>query len=573
MKINKVLIEEFARPELTYTGPLKIEEIEGGDVLINGQNQSGKTLCFNAILYCIADRVIELQRGHGNSVEIELGDSMTVFRGETGHKVTYQNESYGPEIADEVQKEQLGEYQLIERQFLHSHLRQLPLERLSEPERIELLLAATGDSLSKEIQELREKIEETDRGLDEIKAEVNTLNGKISRRKSQLTQLENQIEDWESLQQSIQEGEIENISERLRQKPEIESELNDLISKKRSLFINIKELRNDKSRLEELNQDTQDIIVDALEEFICPVCEGRVGEGEVISRLNDGCCPFCSVSRDISDIEDHLNQERDGLEDDLEEIEDQIEEVENERAEVKNKIRELKDDRLNEDRIPDIIIDKLSDHNHQIDLVDQEVREKVPELYDEREKYEKKLEDLRTELSNTTEKRMETADRLEELTNKKEDLQESTISNLISDFESIWKDHYQQIAPELERKLNFNEDGTVVLNDDSGLSREYQRRGDLSDAEITLLNISFALAINDWGVENNTTTLETIVLDEPFVRFDDDIQNDALSYLNQIDKQVILTSSAQSVAEAFEPKQTLELQRNSQSELGDFINE
>lgn len=573
MKIDRIQINEFARPELTHTGPLQLENVNGQDVLINGENQSGKTLCFNAILYALLDRVIELQRGHGNAVTIGLDNQMTVFRGETGHTVTLNNEEYGPETAEQVQQRELGEYEVLDKQFIHSHLRQLPLERLSPSDRVDLILYSTEGEIGEELANLSDEIENTEQNIEEKRAEVNSLTGEKNEKKSTLSQLESQISNWYDLREKLENGRLAEISSGLKQNPKIESRLDDLTSKSRHLQIQLKELKNSKSRLEELQKDVEEIFVEALEEFVCPVCEGKVGKSEVSDRLSEDVCPFCSQPRDISELKEQLNYKKKGSEEEIRTVEKEIQSVQSERNEIKEEIRALKDEKFDKSGFNDFVINKLSKHNHDLSEIEQRVAEKLPQLQGEYDEYKDRLSAIEDQLSTATQERMHLADKLEELKEKKEEIEENAVANIISDFESNWKNHYQNIATDLERELHFNDDGKVILSAPSGQSREYERRGDLSDAEITLLNISFSLALNDWAVKYDKAMLQTVVLDEPFVRFDDDIRRGAISYLKKVNHQIILTSSSQEVVREFDAQNVLQLKRNRQAEISEFTDD
>lgn len=570
MKIEELTINEFARPELTFLGAKKVEGIEGQDVLIHGENQSGKTLCFNAILYSLLNETIELQVGYGNSVELELNDGTRIERGKSGLSVNVDNEEYGPEKGEKVIQDLIGNKEFVRLQFLHTHLRQLPLEQLNQNDRIEIVVSAMGANLTSRLTKLEQDIEAANESIEEKLAEISSKKRERSRLSGQVSDLESQVERWKTIDELLSNGDLQDISEKLKKEPEIEEKIQNLTAEKHDLFISIQELENEKSRVEDLQKESEQIIKEALEEFVCPVCEGKVGENQVETRLENRKCPFCNKKRELDHLFEHLEAKKEEPERDLDEIEKEIDELRTRREEVKEAITDLENQLPIISQLNSTAVRLLRDHDHSIEEIKRKTQEKLPQLQDTYSEYETRLSTVNDEIRELEIEVEELRSERETLKDNKQQLEQDDYSDAVSSFEGIWEEHYRKITPELARPLFFDsENGSVILQHPSGPPREYDRPGDLSDSEITLINLSFSLALNEWSKHHGTGDLDTIILDEPFARLDPSIKKDAIEYLNSIDEQIILTSSDEHTVDEFKPGKVLNLERTPQTQLTD----
>jgi DNA repair exonuclease SbcCD ATPase subunit len=152
-----------------------------------------------------------------------------------------------------------------------------------------------------------------------------------------------------------------------------------------------------------------------------------------------------------------------------------------------------------------------------------------------------------------------------------EQLENEDVSTKLSDFEETWNNHYQQITPEIAEDIHLQRNGEIVLVNADGRRREYDRRGDLADAEVVLLNISFVITLNQTALDRGSIDWETIVLDEPFARLDRGLKEDVIDHLRSLDTQFILTSSDEYIWQELSHITTLSLQR--QYKLTDFADD
>jgi len=571
MKVQGFQIERFARPELTSGGPIELQGVSDEDILIRGENQSGKTHTFNALLYSLLGETIALQRGHGNAVELQLSGDLEIFRGEPGKKIHSEGQEFGPDKAEDVVLDRVGSRDLLHTHFLHSRLSELPLERLPQSQRVSRVLDATSDNLSDRIKELEEQMEELQADIERMEAERNSKERDRRRRQRQLSDIRSQLEKWSTVEDLAESGRLAEISDALQRDPELERQIDELTSEKRSLITDIREKQNERTRAKELEEETREIIIKALEEFICPVCEERVNRGEADSRLDNQHCPFCNQSTDVKETFRHLEAEKQQSEGQLEEINREIEELRERRDEVDSQIQSLKEDRPEIADLNSYAVDQLKDFDHDIDSIHAKAREERVEVEEALEEYSEKLENVEEEIAELNEEVSDLKEKRESKQARIEQLENEDVSTKLSDFEEAWNHHYQHITPEIAEDIHLQRNGEIVLVNADGRRREYDRRGDLADAEVVLLNISFVITLNQIALDRGSVNWETIVLDEPFARLDRGLKEDAIDHLRSLNTQFILTSSDEYIWQEFSHATTLSLQR--QYKLTDFAND
>lgn len=571
MKLKGFRIERFARPELTSGGPIELQSVSDEDILIRGENQSGKTHTFNALLYSLLGETIALQRGHGNAVELQLSGDLEIFRGESGKKVRYEGREFGPDEAEDVILDRLGSRDLLHMHFLHSRVSELPLERLPQSQRTSRVLDATSDNLSDRIIELEEQVEELQADIERKEAERNSKEREQSRRQRQLSDIRSQLEKWSTVEDLAESGRLAEISDELQRDPELERQIDELTSEKRSLITDIREKQNERTRAEELEDETREIIIKALEEFICPVCEERVSRGEADSRLDKQQCPFCNQSTDVQETFRHLETKKQQSEGQLEEINRELEELRERKNEVDSQIQSLKEERPEIADLNSYAVDQLNNYDHDIESILEKAREERAEAKEVLEEYTEKLENVEDDIAELNEDISDLEEKQESKQARIEHLENEDVSTKLSEFEEVWNHHYQQISPEIAEDIHLQRNGEIILVNDDGRRREYDRRGDLADAEVVLLNISFVLTLNQIALDRGSINWEIIVLDEPFARLDRGLKEDAIDHLRNLNTQFILTSSDEYIWQEFSYATTLSLQR--QYKLTDFADD
>jgi len=571
MKVQGFQIERFARPELTSGGPIELQGVSDEDILIRGENQSGKTHTFNALLYSLLGETIALQRGHGNAVELQLSGDLEIFRGEPGKKIHSEGQDFGPDKAEDIIRDRVGSRDLLHTHFLHSRLNELPLERLPQSQRVSRVLDATSDNLSERITELEEQVEELQADIERKEAERNSKERDRRRRQRQLSDIRSQLEKWSTVEDLAESGRLAEISDVFQRDPELERQIDELISEKRSLITDIREKQNERTRAKELEEETREIIIKALEEFICPVCEERVNRGEADSRLDNQHCPFCDQSTDVKETFRHLEAEKQQSEGQSEEINRELEELRERRDEVDSQIQTLKKERPEIAELNSYAVNQLRDFDHDIDGIHAKAREERAEAEKALEEYSEKLENVEAAIAGLDEKITDLEEKRESKQDRIDQLENEDVSTKLSDFEETWNNHYQQITPKIAEDIHLQRNGEIVLVNADGRRREYDRRGDLADAEVVLLNLSFVISLNQTALDRGSIDWETIVLDEPFARLDRGLKEDAIDYLRSLDTQFILTSSDEYIWQELSHATTLSLQR--QYKLTDFTDD
>lgn len=562
MKLDKLEIQHFAKPEYTHSGPIRKRDIASRDLLIRGPNQSGKTLTFNAILYCMLGDTIDLRRGHGNEVEIDFDEGSTFQRGEQGRYYWTSNgqKLEGKDAAAKLQ-EKLGPEDHIKRHFLHSHIDRLPLESLSRSRLVDLILSVSDSNVKDELESARDRSETLSEELGKVGDQIDSLEREKSRKSRQKYQIGGQVERWQTVLDLAEDGKLREISQLLREKPEIEKELNELSSERRGLRQKMSEAKNELNLAEDYEQEVKEIIGEALKEFICPVCEDRVGSDTAMDRWDKDLCPFCRQDSHLDDLEKHIRSKKNATEGRSEELREEIKQYEDRIDEIDERMAELEKQQESLSGINDTAINVLEKYNHEIGEIRSVARERVRDAEAELADTKKDLERIKSELKEAEQERDDLKEEKKRLSDKIFSLEQEDASTEIINFQEKWNEHYHGIAPDIAFQFEVTNEGRILLPDAEGGRRHYDRRGDLSDAELYLLNISFALTLNDILVENGTTSWQAIVLDEPFTQLDDENKNRALEYLQDQDQQIILTSSDNYVLDAFGAQQSLTLER------------
>jgi hypothetical protein len=147
MKIERFQIEEFGIEE---SPQLNRPDIQGQDVLIHGNNRSGKTLTYNAIIYGFYGRKgIEASPGDSSSVEVKFDNNHKLVRKRSGH--VYKQNGQNIE-ADKVVSEKLGRRSITQLQCLPSNIDNQPLSRIKGSDLVQLIREMLDQPIQEKIQ-------------------------------------------------------------------------------------------------------------------------------------------------------------------------------------------------------------------------------------------------------------------------------------------------------------------------------------------------------------------------------------------------------------------------------------
>ncbi|QOS13119.1 AAA-type ATPase domain protein [Haloferax gibbonsii] len=564
MKISSFRIEEFAKKEYTENQTPEMQNLDGDSVLISGPNRSGKTLTFNALLYGLLgyEHTIATRTGGGNKVWVTFSDGSRFFRGKP-REYEVNGEVYETDSAEEKLRQQVGDVEVLKHHFLHSHIEELPLERLSPDDRLDLIISVMDGETKTEIDRLTKSIEELEQKITRREDRISPLENKISRLNRQVGQQESQLQDWQTILDLYESGRLNEIDQTLNQHKDLRQNLEELSSERRGLQRKINSKEKELEELQRYDREVEEIIVEAIKEFVCPVCNHRVDSNTAEARMTRSKrCPFCNQQHSIQDLKDHLRDEKASNEGRPGELTHKISEHRDRLNKIESEIESIEQEIPAVAELNSLAVDKLRDSNTTVESLGEVASTEVPKLKESLKENRSKLESRVSELDEVHSSVSDLEATIEDKRTKLEHLKTNDYKNKIGEFETTWSNRFSEIAGGLSLSLKiFTESGEIALPGGGDGTRYYDRRGDLSDSEIHLVNLSFTLALNHHANRSDTINWQSIVLDEPFSYLDEDTKETTLEYLRDSDLQVFVTSSDDSVKEKFDRSQTLELVR------------
>lgn len=556
MKISRLHIDQFAvenYPTITKN------DIAGEDLFIKGGNRSGKTLTINALLYALYGprATLGIQPGHKSTVEIQFDNDHSLHRSGGGRSYDDGETVVEKETAEERIVDLLGPETVTTLQFVHSETDKLPLSRLSGEELIRTIRRLVESGLQEQLEEYREERDSLEQEIEQVRrTELKPVQRELE--ESDVGRFKRRLEKIEHLQSLIETGRIETIKQRLLENEELNEQLDDLYTRKRAID---QELRKKNRKLREerrYTQEVNDLIINAIEELSCPVCDHVVEEETARYRLKRGDCPHCGRDRSMEDLKGNLREKVDTADDAIEQLEDEIAELEEEKTGIEAEIESTQQ-----------VVSDLSDLN---DLTKLTLREKNYNLEAVAAETEKRLENHREEIDRLTKRRDDFEDELEEVEQSLEGMRESleqvreqiselrqeSFQEIIISFQQKWSSNYEEIASELGLEIRIEEDGTVLLPGNEG-PRKYS---ELSTGEARLLNISFAHTVATVAQDNESSkdSFEVVVVDEPVANLEGDQRQSALEFIGSADIQYLIASSNDELQRHFDPNQVEALQ-------------
>jgi len=191
-----------------------------------------------------------------------------------------------------------------------------------------------------------------------------------------------------------------------------------------------------------------------------------------------------------ADIDEKISRSEEELEieEELEEIDSELESVDKEIAEIREEQPALSDV---DGRIERVIRNNDYDFSAIVEEIEEELeryQSSIDEIEEVISEQENKIEELEAELESSEE-------RLEEAKDEVEEMREDSINAEIEEFSEEWQEIFEKMAGEIGLEIQMMQDGDIEIPGAEG-PRKYDRAGDLSDAEITFMNISFAVAYN-----------------------------------------------------------------------------
>lgn len=569
MRIKRVSVDGFASGE--HRG-LEVESIDGGSLLLRGGSRTGKTLTFNAIIYNLlgAQETIDLATGRQNEVEIKFTDGKKFFRGNPEADYDNGEEGFSGSEASDKFADDLGETKLVKSHFAHSHIGKMPLDDLSRSQRISLIRSVTN----KELEQRLTRLQDAEAQLNQLVIEAQDTRRRVSEKQEdieqQISSLESQKKKYQQLQEQISSGELAALSEQLKRDEELEERLDNLFKEKESLRKRLRKLNRKKRKQQNYESEVTQIIAEAVNDFVCPTCDRRITTEKAKNRIDRGYCPYCGREHSLKElkykISEKINQS-DGL---LEELESEIDESQERRSEINDQVKKIQEQKPEIENLDGFVKRRLDNYDHDIDRVKDHVAEELEGIVRNLDKLQSRKEDIDEKFKQTDQKAIAYSEALESTTEKVEELTEKSFDADIKIFAEAWEEAYNQMNSNLDLEINMTEEGDIRFPGQNNL-REYDRGGNLSGSELHLLNISFVCTLSQFATENDALDLDTLVFDEPFSNLqEEDNLNAALDYLLNLEKQLIITTSNESLDSRFDNVKILE-REPLQSRISDFV--
>lgn len=556
MKISRLHIDKFAVED--YPTIIK-EDVGGEDLFVKGGNRSGKTLTVNALLYGLYGprATLGIQPGRRSEIRIHFDNDHHLLRGGGGRSYDDGDELLNKENAEERINEVLGPEELTTLQFVHSETDKLPLARLSGNELIEVIRRLVESEIQEELEEYQDEQESLELEIEQVRrTELKPVQRELA--EIDTDRYEQRLEKIRHLQSLIETGRIETISRRLLENQELNDELDNLYSRKRAIEQELRK-RNRKLREERrYSQEINNLIIDAIYELTCPVCDQVVAEETARNRLNRGNCPHCGRDRSLGDLKDDLREKVETADETVKTLESEIEDLEEEKADIEREIDSVQESIPDLSDMNDLTKLTLKEHDHDIDSVAARTQEEMEQYQTELDRLTTRKQELEEERAVVQQTLDEMEASLEQVVAHIAELQEQSFEKIVLTFQEEWSAYYEEIASDLGLEIHIEEDGTVLLPGNEG-PREYS---ELSTGEARLVNLAFAHTVAKVAQENESSedSFEVVVLDEPFANLQEDQRKRALEFISDSDLQYITMSSNEELERYFDPHQVESLQ-------------
>ncbi|WP_336022450.1 AAA family ATPase [Halobellus salinisoli] len=571
MKISRLKVENFAIDE----SPTINERAVGGrDLLLYGGNRSGKTLIFNALLYALYGRsgTFGVTPGQRSEVSAYFDNSDAVLR-ERHHRYEHNGKTLD---ATEGVKRFIGPEETVRLQFITSNPADQPISTLNGDELLDRIRSVLQTEHQSEIERHRRARAELEhlkeiRRRGEDRPSVKQLERDLNALPT--SRIKNRIEDIEELQNLIDSGEIESISARLQKKDEVAERLGELYDKRRTLEDTLKQKRRELGDASRYTQEVNDLIIDAIEEFTCPVC-GRLVEERVARNRLPNNCPQCGRPRDLSELRERLREKVDNADTQIQDLKEEISELDEELASVKAEIAELQESEPGLEGLNQFVRTALKQADYDLDKLQERTTRELESHRSELEESKSKQKDLEQQLKQRREL-LSAFEESEELANEAADrLEQEAFDEIREEFTNRLSQVYKSIAPDLGTNVGITSEGELEF---PGTGSEGRRSYDrLSSGERRLMNLAFSLTLAKFAQENEGAhNWEILVLDEPLTNLESDIQDAAARYLREADVQVIMTSPLDRIQSHFRDDESeivsLERIRTEDSTLEEFL--
>lgn len=374
----------------------------------------------------------------------------------------------------------------------------------------------------------------------------------------EISRYERRLEKIEHLHSLIETDRIATIKQRLLENQELNDELEQLYNGKRAIEQELRKKRRKLREEQRYTQEVNDLIINAIEELTCPVCDHVVVEETAKRRLNRGKCPQCGRDRTLDDLKADLREKVETADDTIDELNSAIEGLEDEKAEIEEEIETIQASASDLSDLNDLTKHTLEKHDYDIDAVATQTKEELEQYRAEVDRLTTQKQDLEEELEAGEKAEEEMTTALDEVRTRIATLREQSYEEIVVEFQEKWSANYETIASELGLEIHIEEDGTVLLPGNES-PRKYDT---LSTGEARLVNIAFAHTVAKAVRDNDLSaeSFEVVVLDEPFANLEEEERENAIEFITSSDLQYIIMSSNEGLEQYFDPHQVEDLQ-------------
>ena len=553
MKLNRLHIDQFAVEDFPT---IERNNLEGENLLLIGGNRSGKTLTVNALLYGLFGprATLGVQPGRESEIAMHFDNGHVLERSSSGRQYT-DGEAHRKTAADERIREVIGSEDLVSLQFVHSETDKLPLTRLTGHNLLKHIRYLGGTSIQNELDRLADEREELELEREQVeRIELHPVKRELT--EINVDQYENRLDKIEQLQSLVDTGRIKTIKQRLMDNREIDHQLDELYDRRRTIE---QELRKQRRQLREEHRYTQPVnglIIEAIDEFTCPVCDHVVEEDLARRRLQHNQCPHCARDRSLNDLKSDLQEKVDESSNVIDTLEETIEDLEAEQEGIDEEIATLQGSVPDLSDLNSLTKHTLRDKDYDIEAVAKETEKRLSRHREEAARLKEKRQSLERDREQVEAKLADIRDTINGVETEITDLRERSFEEGIAEFEERWSECYQRIADDLGQEIRITHNGTVQLPGNEG-ARDY---GQLSTGETRLLNLAFAytVATTEKTTEDN---FDVIVLDEPFANLEPEKCDQAITFIQDVDAQFLVMTSNDGIRDAFDQSRIASLQR------------
>lgn len=555
MEIKRINVSEYSRND-EYPG---LETpLDGATTLLYGSNVTGKTVTFCALSHAVVEEPMTVRPGNGASVGIGFTDGSHLHRGVPATTFTTDRHDTDSENVRARMDEVLGNRPILQTYFLHSETSELPLSKLETDEILDVVRSVTVPDLQGRIAQQQTELQECKNRQEEVTDERREVESRIEETNERIDTAETDRDEAQNVLRLDTTGELETIRNALEQQEEAADELDDLLARRQEVQEELDDAKNREEELQSKLIDPIDQVARSVEQSeSCPICDETVSREDARDRIEDDRCPLCAQENSIEDYREQFDQAKRAAESEIEGVQSEKNELKEKRDELDEEIEVVREQQPELSAFDENVRRRLEDHDRELSAVVRDAREA-------RDEAEDRLSNLRDELESLSEQRDRLAERQREVQSDIDEIRD-TIGQLegearrgVETFTETWRRVLEEMTESIRRSLDITQEGIRVGGDSD---RTYSSE-DLSTSERHVLNLAFAVAVNE-TVDSERAGLDTLVVDEPFTHFDDDVRPEVLSFVLEDDeRQYIFTSSDPSVRDRVPDEQCVRLEQS-----------